>query len=284
MHKQNTISACLVVYNEEKVIRHCLESIKDVVDEIIVVHDGECQDKTLEICSEYTDKIFVREHFGACETNRVFAFEQASGDWILQIDADEFLSDELKYNLRTLVNQEEFDGYAFLWKLWDGKEYRTKKWPFKLGLYRKTKMEYWGLLHNAVKINGKVKNSILHLEHRPLYNNYTFKIFKQKWLKWIQIEAAQIFKEPQEIPRFQVKSLDSFPTFYIRIRKHPLLLALPVLIYVPWSVIKNGGYKEGRYAIQSSVFWGIYNFLLCLKVWQLKKRHKSKEMRVSHKG
>ena len=44
---RQTISACLVVYNEEKVIRQCLDSIKGFVDEIILVHDGQCTDKTL---------------------------------------------------------------------------------------------------------------------------------------------------------------------------------------------------------------------------------------------
>ena len=47
MPEKNTISACLVVHNEEKLIGRCLESIKNLVDEIIVVHDGPCQDKTL---------------------------------------------------------------------------------------------------------------------------------------------------------------------------------------------------------------------------------------------
>lgn len=46
---EHSISACLVVRNEEAVIERCLESLAGVVDEIVLVHDGECEDRTLEI-------------------------------------------------------------------------------------------------------------------------------------------------------------------------------------------------------------------------------------------
>jgi glycosyltransferase involved in cell wall biosynthesis len=116
------ISACLVVYNEEKLIRRCLESLRDVVDEIILVHDGECTDRTLEIAKEYGAKIFVRDHKGFCEHHRPFCCKQASYNWILQIDADEFLSAELRNNLRSLVSNQEVSAYELLWPFWDGKK------------------------------------------------------------------------------------------------------------------------------------------------------------------
>ena len=57
----NKISACLVVRNEEKIIKKCLDSIKDVVDEIIIVHDGEYNDKTLKICKIILIKFLFRD-------------------------------------------------------------------------------------------------------------------------------------------------------------------------------------------------------------------------------
>ena len=88
----NKISACLVVHNEEKVIRRCLDSIKNVVDEIIVVHDGPCTDKTMEIAREYGAKIYEQPFNGEAEKHRPFSYRMTSGAWILQIDADEYLS------------------------------------------------------------------------------------------------------------------------------------------------------------------------------------------------
>ena len=90
------ISACLVVFNEEKLIERCLESLKGAVDEIIIIHDGDCQDNTLKIAATYGAKIYEKPHIGFAEEYRPFAYEQTKNNWILQIDADEFLSDGLK--------------------------------------------------------------------------------------------------------------------------------------------------------------------------------------------
>ncbi len=59
-----TISACLVIHNERVLLRRCLESIKHVVSEIIVVHDGECSDDSLKMAKEYGAKIFQRQFIG----------------------------------------------------------------------------------------------------------------------------------------------------------------------------------------------------------------------------
>lgn len=80
------ISAVLIVKNEEEILAKCLESVKDA-DEIIVVDTGST-DKTVSIAKKYTDKI---HHFGWIDdfaAARNFAIEQATGDWILSIDAD----------------------------------------------------------------------------------------------------------------------------------------------------------------------------------------------------
>src|SRR3989338_10954950 len=146
------ISACMVVYNEEKNIRRCLESIKDVVDEIIVVHDGECKDKTLEICREYEAKVFIRPHHGAMEFHVPFCFKQVRGDWILRIDADEFLSDELKENITNLIRKENIIAYEFLWPLWDKQKKLTKNWPHKLCLFRKENVSFLGIVHFTPEI------------------------------------------------------------------------------------------------------------------------------------
>jgi len=85
------ISAVLIVQNEEALLPRCLESVKGL-DEIIIV-DGGSIDRTKQIASEYTDKIF---DFPWCDNfakSRNEAKSHATGDWILSIDADEILHD-----------------------------------------------------------------------------------------------------------------------------------------------------------------------------------------------
>jgi glycosyltransferase involved in cell wall biosynthesis len=88
------ISACLATFNEEKNIADCLESVK-WVDEIVLV-DGTSNDRTVEIAKKYTSKIIVRENPLMFHLNKQKAFEAATGDWILYLDADERVTPELR--------------------------------------------------------------------------------------------------------------------------------------------------------------------------------------------
>lgn len=258
----NKISANLVVHNEEKLIRRCLESIKDVVDEIIVIHDGECQDKTLAICREYTDKIFIRDFVGVAEPHRPFGFEQASGEWILQIDADEFLSDKLREKIKDLaLNNNDANAYEFLWRLWDGRQYITKNWPHKRCLFKKNALSYLGIPNFVAEINGKVTISDLCLEHQPTYNNYTLITIKNKWKKWAKLQAEIYREDFLKINKFNYQ-FDFWPKKIQFRKKHPLLL-MPADFTV--TVIKNllsGGYKEGLIGYKVAFMIGIYRALV----------------------
>src|ERR1035437_9635147 len=123
------ISAILIVYNEEKLIERCLKSLEGAVDEIIVIHDGECKDNTLSIAGRFTDKIFIEPHKGVAELHEIRGLDYASYSWILKIDADEFLSEELRTNLRVLISDENADAYAFIWPIWNGTSYITRDVP-----------------------------------------------------------------------------------------------------------------------------------------------------------
>ena len=91
------ISACIISLNEEGKIEDCLESLKPVVDEIILV-DSNSTDKTVEIASKYTDKIFTQDFLGYVGQRRL-AVSKAENDWILSLDCDERLSPELQASI-----------------------------------------------------------------------------------------------------------------------------------------------------------------------------------------
>ncbi|OOC63746.1 glycosyltransferase [Paenibacillus ihbetae] len=100
MGKQS-ISLCMIVKNEERCLERCLNSVQGIVDEIIIVDTGST-DKTLEIAKRYTDKIYFFEWINDFAQARNFALEHATGDYILHLDADEYLykgSELLKHDL-----------------------------------------------------------------------------------------------------------------------------------------------------------------------------------------
>jgi glycosyltransferase involved in cell wall biosynthesis len=99
-----TISLCMIVNNEESFIRKCLQSVFDLVDEIIIVDTGST-DNTVQICNEYNAIIIPYEwdyHF-ANARNR--GLVKATGEWILWLDADEEFDSNNKYLLKKYISQ-----------------------------------------------------------------------------------------------------------------------------------------------------------------------------------
>lgn len=98
------LSLCIATHNEEKNIHYPLDSAYDLVDEVIIV-DGSSTDKTVEIAKSYGKKVkvFIKDNPLMFHINKQKAIERARGDWILQLDADEILSEELK---KEIINVE----------------------------------------------------------------------------------------------------------------------------------------------------------------------------------
>lgn len=94
------ISATIITLNEQNNIARCIESLQDIVEEIIVV-DSYSTDKTEEICNKYKVK-FIKQKFLGYTKQKNFATKQTSNDYVLNIDADECLSKELRESIKAL--------------------------------------------------------------------------------------------------------------------------------------------------------------------------------------
>ncbi|MBP2654665.1 MAG: glycosyl transferase family 2 [Firmicutes bacterium] len=107
-----TVSLTMIVRNEEKNLAYCLNSVKTAVDEIVIVDTGST-DQTISIAERYTDKVYHylwQDDFSAA---RNFAISKSSGQWILVMDADEFL--ELGAGgLQTVIGADSFTETIFL--------------------------------------------------------------------------------------------------------------------------------------------------------------------------
>ena len=98
------LSLCLATHNEEANIHYPLDSCIDFVDEVIIV-DGRSSDKTVEIAKSYGSKVkvYVVDNPPMFHINKQKALDLASGDWILQLDADEEVSPELAKEIRKVI-------------------------------------------------------------------------------------------------------------------------------------------------------------------------------------
>lgn len=181
------ISVVVLTKNEEDRVRACLESII-WADEIIIVDSGS-SDKTLEIAEKYTSNIlrFDNDDFSQ---RRNKAMQVVKGDWVLYIDADERVLDQLKNEIEALVNINGISAYAISRKnIIFGKEvnYGPYRKDWVIRLFKKADFETWvGKVHEYPKFKGKLeysKNSLLHLTHRDVDH------IVLKSLEWSKIDA-----------------------------------------------------------------------------------------------
>jgi glycosyltransferase involved in cell wall biosynthesis len=103
------LSAVIITYNEERNIARCLDSVKGIADEIVVV-DSFSNDKTVDVCKAYGAKIIQHPFEGHIEQKN-YALRQASFPFAISLDADEALSDELRKSVIAVKSNWLCDGY-----------------------------------------------------------------------------------------------------------------------------------------------------------------------------
>lgn len=174
------ISGVIITYNEEKFIEKCLQSVMDIVDEIVVV-DSFSTDKTKEICLKYNVR-FIENKFDGFTTQKNFANNQAKYDYVLSLDADEALSKMLKKSILNIKDNLTADGYSFnRLNNYCGKWIKHSNWypDNKIRLFNRNKAKWKGEnnLHeiivldepkNKVNLNG----DLLHWAYESINEHY----------------------------------------------------------------------------------------------------------------
>ncbi|WP_051623711.1 tetratricopeptide repeat-containing glycosyltransferase family 2 protein [Clostridium hydrogeniformans] len=112
MDRFKTLSLCMIVKNEENHLYRCLNSVKDLVDEIIIVDTGST-DKTIEIAKKFGAIIYHYKWDNSFSNARNFSLSKASKEWILLMDADDEFSSNHKEKFIELLNEEKFHVYFF---------------------------------------------------------------------------------------------------------------------------------------------------------------------------
>jgi len=157
------ISAVIITYNEENNINRCLESLKAVADEIVVV-DSYSTDNTEEICRRLGVH-FMQHRFDGHIEQKNYAVGCAAYDHVLSLDADEELSEELMQSIQAVKKNWRFDGYRFnRLSKYCGKWIRHSGWypDTKLRLWDKTKGR-WGGVNPHDRVEMDATSRVSHL-------------------------------------------------------------------------------------------------------------------------
>lgn len=163
------ISVVIITLNEEDKIGRCIDSVKDIADEILVV-DSFSTDRTEEICLEKGAR-FIKNKFGGYIEQKNFAKDMAKYPFILSIDADEALSPELMASIREVKASPGFDGYTMnRLNNYCGRWIKHSGWypDRKLRLFHREKGHWSGVNpHDRIEMNqgvatGHLRGDLLH--------------------------------------------------------------------------------------------------------------------------
>ena len=190
------ISVVLAVYNEEENLRNCLESVKDLAWEIVIV-DGGSKDNTLAVAKQFKSKIIQTNNPPIFHINKNKAIDAASGDWILQLDADEVVTKELAEEIKKNVFvKSDINGYWIPRKNLFLGRYLMKGGQFPdytLRLYKKGKGRLPAKdVHEQAQIQGKVdflKKPLLHLRDK------SFNVYLERFNRYTSLLAIQLKEE-----------------------------------------------------------------------------------------
>lgn len=243
------ITAAVITYNEEGRIERCLKSLTWAGE--IVVIDSFSADRTVEICSRFTQKVFQHSWPKDYSVQRSRAHQYASNDWIFFIDADEVVTKALRDEIISLFNAPpDADAYGI-----PRREYFAGKWieaggwypQYKTILYRKSQGEWVNPIHEKFVTQGKMG----YLKSPILHDGYgTFETFMIKFNQYSTVEAERTYREGRRkefsLAKALFKPLERFFGRYI----------------------KHKGYKDGIHGFYMAVVIAFNYFLQEFKFYE----------------
>lgn len=271
MPKSATLSVALATYNEQDNIVDCLKSLKGIATEVIVV-DGSSTDQTRQLAKKHGAKVYKTTNKPIFHINKNLAIKKCKGDWILQLDADERLTPELKEEIAQVLSGSYF-GYTD-WR--SSKKYQAdtppvaywlKRRNYFLGHYftksgqypdpviRLFKRGFATLpaksVHEQMKVNGPLAWLKSDLDHfaTPTFSRYIQRENRYSSLTAQELKDGGVTINPFSFINFIfIKPLSTFLAIYLR----------------------HKGFQDGFSGFVFALFSGLHHALSYIKLWELK--------------
>lgn len=253
------ISIVLATYNEEKNLPDCLESIKDLADEIIII-DGGSIDKTVEIAKRYGAKVVVSDNPPIFHINKQKAIDMATGDWILQLDADERVTPELRDEILKVGNKEVVAYWI------PRKNFFLGKWIRYGGMYPDPIIRFFKRdkarlpcksVHEQMEVDGKtgwLKEHLLHYT-APCFSRYLTNSNRYTTL------TAQEYAQ-KNLP------LNPFTTIIY-------IIVVPISRFLS-LYLRHKGFLDGFPGFVFALYSGFHITTSYIKYWEKKKKERLK--------
>lgn len=251
---KHTLSVVISAYNEEKKLGTCLSSVANLADEIIVI-DNSSTDETAKIAKSLKATVYKRENNLMLNINKNYGFEKAKGSWILNLDADEEVTEELKDEIQRILELEVSQAKKGYWiprkNIIFGKWIQHGIWwPDKqLRLFQKGSGKFQCKhIHEYIDVDGEMGE----LTNPYIHHNYDS--ISQYFLKLERCTTSEAFalKEAQ----YQLSWFDA--------------VRFPLSDFMK-TYFAESGYKDGLHGLVLSLFQAFYSFVVFTKLWEMEQ-------------
>ncbi len=250
---RETIAAVIMTKNCDGLVEGTLNSVAPWVDEIVVI-DGFSTDKTVDVCRQFTDKVFQNKWDGYrfC-TERNLGTDKATADWCFHIDPDERTTPEFRDRvLKILTQGTPYAAFEFRKKnFFLGHWMRHGGWyHYSLHFFRRGRARYEGVIHETLKVDGPVGKIEAPVEHYPFksiqqfvtrHNGYSVREALAKR------EESGVLPQKEILFNLKKKPLKRFCKFYFR----------------------KMGFLDGIHGLIFSILFAWVHFLNWVKYWEL---------------
>lgn len=296
-----TISLCVITKNEQNNIDRCIDSVKKYVSEIIVVDTGS-SDETVDIAENMGAKVFHYQWSNDFATARNFALDQASGDWIVFLDADEYFEPEKSANLPAVIKKvhgnRKVDAVCILMKHLERPDGPVIAHTQIVRLFRRSRLiRYQGRIHEAIFNRGRspvvvyIPESTLAIRHTG-YSQTTLPEKARRNLPLLEQEVADhhincltyyylsqshvLLHQYAQAAQYALKALENNPEILASTVHHK-----PYLFYIKSMIFLNE-YRSDEVAMMVKEALQKYpdhpEILHCIGVYHLKLGHYSQAL------
>ena len=245
------LSVVILTKNEARRIARCLESVR-WADEIVVV-DGLSTDATPDICRRFGARVISHAFEGSFAQERNLGMDHATGEWVLQIDADDVATPEFRAAVeRLLTGAPRHAAFKFRRKRYlMGRFMRHGGWHHYLpNLVRRDAVRYEGLVHERPVVSGTIGWLEADIEHHPCES---LSEFLGRHNRYTTLSAQELQRSHPALTERELRRL---------------------MIRKPWktfwkSYVKKQGFREGMHGLVFAMFFASVEFLKWAKCWEL---------------
>lgn len=254
------LSVALAVFNEESNLAACLDTVKGLADEIVIV-DGTSTDQTVAIAKSHGAKVLIEENRSNFHINKQHAIDACSGNWILQLDADERVSTMLATEIKAVVTADPAtmaDAYYL-----KRRNYFLGRWMNKGGMYPDPVIRLFQRgkahlpaqsVHELMTVNGTLKWLDNDLQHIADPN---FARYLMRSNRYTTLQAQEWLKEGK------IKT-DSWTCFvYLWIKPLGRFLSL---------YFRHKGFQDGFPGLVFAFYSGLHLASSYVKYWEVKSK------------